>query len=141
MTLVDVKNVLFSHFITDSVFSLKDDVAPIKFPPKVEDEICAQYREQIFKAALDDFTKAGLTSEVGPGVYILSQPLDTLNQTVQLSPMVVEMITDLLSTIMVPSEDGEGEPYQYNKFALSNDDLGALCSLCHELMDNENDEE
>jgi len=141
MTLLDIKNHLFSHFLSESTFSLQDDVATLKLPKQDVTEILTTHKAALVKLALEDMTKQGICAEAAPGLYILTQPLNSYSQSVTLNPMVIEMVTDLVNGFGEALEDpnSESEPYVANKLAISADDIARLCHICHVLLDENGD--
>mgnify|MGYP001595564102 CR=1 FL=1 len=137
MTLVDIKNHIFSHLLTESTFSLSDDISAIKIPKDELTEVVAQHKVALFKTALTDLTKIGLVAEVEgvPGLYVLTQPLHGYVQNVQLSAMTAEMVGDLVNGFGDAMADEEGNPYVTNKLALTGDDIARLCHICHMILD------
>lgn len=135
-TLVDIKNHLFSHFLTDPVFRIKTDVASIKLDKKQLGKELVGQEEDLFRAALEDFKRVNIVSELGAtgsGVYILTQPLNTFNQTVTITPMTAEMIADLING---PGRVLTGNKrYTANKLGLTDSDLQMVVSMCHMLLD------
>ena len=134
ITLIDIKNALFSHFITETVFNIKEDCAAIGLSDKDLGESLVGLRESLFKAALDDFVRLGITAELSPGVYILTQPVNTFSQPVNLSPMAAEMIADLVNGF---GEGTEGSQYVVNKLGITSFDIERLCHFCHFLIDED----
>lgn len=134
MTLVDVKNALFSHFMTESVFSLADDVAAIKLDRGDLPESLTAHRTSLFKAALDEFVRAGILAEVSPGLYLLTQPIDQCSQQVVLSPLAAEMIADLVNGFSESLGDDTFEAH-CSKMAITSQDIERVCQLCHFLLD------
>lgn len=135
LTLVDIKNHLFSHFLTESTFSLADDVASLKFAKQDTTEALNTHRSTFVKAGLDDMVKQGILVEASSGLYLLTQPLTGYSQSVTLDPMTIEMITDLVNGFGEALQ-GEGEEvYTVNKMAITAMDVARVCHLCHVLLD------
>lgn len=130
MTLVDIKNALFSHFMSDSVFTLADDIASLGLDDKELGPALAPHREALVKAGLDDFARVGILLEVSTGTYILTQPISVMTQQVILSPLAAEMVADLVNEFT----DG---PYQANKLGITTTDIERLCGFCHFLLDED----
>jgi hypothetical protein len=134
MTLVDVKNALFSHFLVSHTFSLKDDVSSLQLDTSGDGEGLVAHLDAIVKAALDDFARTGMVAIIAPDLYILSQPLDTFQQQVTLTPMAAEMVTDLVNEYMTCID---GPRYVANKLSLTSHDIEILCHYCHFLLDED----
>ena len=62
MTISDVKNALFSHFLTESVFELTEDLSILGIGDKDLGENLAKHKLALVKAALDDFAKAEIVA-------------------------------------------------------------------------------
>ena len=132
MTLVDIENILFSHFLTESTFDLNEDLPAIVLDPKQVGENILNHKFTLFKAALDDLGRKGIVLEIDPGLYFLIQPLTSFTQTLSLSPMAAEMVADLLYEV---GTNGNNRPYVANKLAITSDDISTLCHICHMLLD------
>ncbi len=132
MTLVDIKNILFSHFLTETTFSLKDDLAPIKLEGKKIDEVVVANKEALFRAGLDDFVRTGVLVKATDDLYILTQPIDSFSQTITLAPIVAEMVGDLINDV---GQELGMTNHLANKLSITSDDIGAICQICHVLLD------
>lgn len=138
MTILDLKNILFSHFLTESTFNLDEDVAPLKLPPGSNTESIEANKRVLFKAALDDMVKQNMVLEAAPGLYILTQSLSAYSQTIVLDAMTLEMLTDLVNGMGEVLEDSNagGDPYVVNKLNVTGDDVRRLCHICHVLLED-----
>lgn len=130
MTLVDVKNALFSHFLTSTIFDINEDVVSLALPTKELPEKVASSKVALVKTALIEFEKMGVAVcyDQKKGLYILSQPVDSFIQPVNVGPVTAEMVADLVNLYR------EDEGYRANKMALTNDDITCLCHFCHTLL-------
>ena len=138
MTLVDIKNHIFTHLLTESTFSLSDDIASIKFSKEELTETVVQHKVGLFRTALSDLVKQGVVSEIegSPGIYVLTQPLNSYSQTVILSPIVAEMVGDLVNGFSDALNGGdERDGYIVNKMQITGEDIGRLCHMCHMILD------
>lgn len=134
MTIVDIKNAVFSHFLTETTFSLSDDIGGLGLSDKVLGECLAPHRDALVRAALNDFTLQGVTLEISPGVWILTNPIGNLSQNVVLSPMAAEMVADLVADW---HDNVDGPQYSPNKLAITSYDIECLCHYCHFLLDED----
>lgn len=130
MTLIDIKNALFSHFLTSTIFDLSEDVDTLVLPTKDVNEKLASSKKALVKTALAEFEKIGVAVcyDQKNGLYILSQPVDSFIQPVNVGPVTAEMVADLVNLYR------EDEGYRANKMALTNDDITCLCHFCHTLL-------
>lgn len=135
MTLVDAKNAVLSHFLNAEVFSTTDDLASIQLDDKDMGKELSGHKEKLVAAALLDLVRLGLITDLGSGMYILSQPIDSFIQPVTLTPIAAEMVTDIVNEVCEPN-DGK---YRANKMALTSFDIEEVCRLCHFLLDEGND--
>ena len=137
MTLVDIKNHIFTHLMTESTFSLGDDVTSVKLNKEDLTEVVAQHKIALFKTALTDLVRAGILAEVEtvPGLYVLTQPLNSYSQNVTLSAMTAEMVVDLVNGFGEALSDEEGPPYVANKMGITGEDIARLCHICHMVLD------
>ena len=135
VTLVDIKNHLFSHFLTSTVFDLTTDISTIKLPKGALTDGLDKQKDALFKAALEDFKRVNIVAELGQtgsGIYILTQPLNTFTQTVSITPMTAEMVADLINDV---GQMLTGRKYVSNKLGLTDTDIQMLCNMCHNLLD------
>lgn len=137
MTLVDIKNALFSYFLTETTFNIKEDASSILLDTKDVDKEFVEHKEALLTAALMDLVRIGVLIEVVPGggLYMLTQPISTFSQAVNLNPIASEMVADLVNLYV----DDEG--YKANKMALTSEDIITLCQFCHFLLDESSSEE
>lgn len=139
MTLFDLKNILFSHFLTESIFNLEEDVAALKLPPNDNTEVMETHKRALFKAALDDMGRQNMVVETTPGLYILTQSLSAYSQTVVLDAITIEMLTDLVNGMgqVLEESNAGGDHYTASKLNITGDDVRRLCHICHVLLDND----
>ena len=143
MTLTDIKNVLVSHFLTETVFSIKDDLAAIKLDSKVVSEAVIQHKETLFRAALEDFVKQdfvkqGVVIKVEEDLYLLTRHINSFIQNVPISPVTAEMIYDLISSV----KNNKGEnTYTVDKTCINDDDIKTICHICQFLANEQQEEE
>ena len=127
-----IKNLLFSHFLTEDTFDLNFDLSPIVLNHKEVGENVVAQKAPLFKCALDELARNGVLTEAAPGLYILTQPISAFSQMVALSPIAAEMIADLLEEVGMSDDE---RPYRVNKMAITSDDISALCHVCHLLLE------
>ena len=142
LTLVDIKNHVFSHFMAEPTFNVAEDVAAIKLPKDDITETVEHNKVALFKTALQELARNGIVAEVtgtDGNVYILTQPLNTYTQQVVISPMVAEMVGDLVNGFSEALDDEGGDKYVANKMNISGEDVARLCHICHMLLNNAED--
>ncbi len=134
MTLLDIKNHLIGHFLSQSTFSLRDDLARVRLGGAYDEALAkggalAERKEPLFRAALEDMARSSILLELDKvnGVYILNQPLNTFNQTVTVSPITAHNVAELINGFapMIGRED-----HVCNKLSITDMDLNALVQLC-----------
>ncbi len=98
LTLLDIKNALYSHFLQKTTFSLKDDSALVGLGPHYDTPAgsMSTYKPILLRAALDEMTKAGwlLALDQVNGIYILSAPLEVQAQQVVITPYTANLLAD-----------------------------------------------
>lgn len=134
MTIVDVKNALFTHLFTSPTFSVADDVATLGLDDKALGETLVKHKDGLIRAALADMAEAGILAPVSDGVYVLTQPLNTFNQQVVMSPLAAEMVADFVNEW---HQGMDGPPYTANKMAITTYDIETLCHYLHFLLDED----
>jgi hypothetical protein len=137
MTLVDIKNHIFSHLMTESTFSLSDDVTTVKITKEDLTEVVAHHKVALFKTALTDMVKSGVLVEVEtvPGLYVLTQPLNTYTQQVSISSITAEMVGDLINGFSEAMAGDDEDSYVCNKMNITGEDVARLCHICHMILD------
>ena len=135
-TLVDVKNALFSHFITCSTFSLPDDLVSIKLEPDGKEGSGSfdQHKEDVARFVLGEMAKGGIVAQVTPTFYALVQPVNQLSQSVVIDSLTAMMVADLVNDFVMQTGERAQTGYVVNQLALSNRDIAALCHICHHLL-------
>lgn len=139
MTLVDIKNLLLSHFLNSSAFSFPNDLNSIVITEKEDGEEMVNNKEQIVRHGLDELCKVGIVSKINKELYILSSPLNQLNQTVVLSPMTTLMIADLVNEWTKKTGEMKETGYVVNKLSITDRDIAAVCHICHVMLSNDMD--
>ena len=81
MTLLDVQNQIVSHFSNSgSSFSLAANLAAIKVTKPFE-----EHKEKMVSAVMAELEKGGMVKELTAGVWVLTSPLGSNGQQVELS--------------------------------------------------------
>lgn len=135
-TLVDVKNALFSHFITCSTFSLPDDLVAIKLGGNGKDGevVFDSHKEDVVRFVLGELSKGGIVAQVTPTFYALVQPVNQLSQTLVVDALTAMMVADLVNDFVMQTGERAQTGYIVNQLALTNRDIAALCHICHRLL-------
>ena len=141
MTLLEIKNLLISHFISSATFNIEDDLESIKLSDDEKGGDFVNHKGEIVKFALKELEKAGLVAEVSPGIFVLQQPLTNLPQSVVISPFTALMIADLVNQWMKISGEQKKTGYVVNKMQITNQDIVKLCSICHTIFSSDEQEE
>lgn len=134
MTIVDIKNALFTHLFTSNTFSLADDVASLGLNDKELGETLAQHKVGLVRAALEDMAHAGILVPIAEGVYVLTQPLNAFSQQVVISPLAAEMVADMVNGWHAGLD---GPPYTANKMTITTYDIETLCHYLHFMLDED----
>lgn len=146
MTLIDIKNALLSHFISYSVFDLKEDLRRIKTDPS--DTGFTANLEAITLYGLQELVKINIIAQVTTTAFVLIQPVTQLSQTVVVDPFTALMLADLVNGWTETSGEQKETGYVVNKLGITNKDIYALCQITATLlssddepMDRDGDEE
>lgn len=131
VTLLDIKNHLFSHFQHQSTFNLKVDLDRVRVAEK-DGHPLEPYKEALYRAALDDMERAGFVLSVdrANGCYVLTQPITMFNQQVIITPATAELVASMIQIC----GDMVGHDYTPNKMALTDADIAAIGQICAALM-------
>ncbi len=135
LTLLEVKNHLFVHFLSNTTFSLSEDLRGIHLGASFDDAAgkLHPYKAALVISALDEMAKQGilLVLDAGHGTYMLTQPLGTFTQTVQLSPYTAHLVSDAFNFF------AKGSPTTYvaNKLAVTDSDVQAVALIVFALRD------
>jgi len=142
VTLLDIKNHLYAHFLVKSTFSLKEDLGEIRLGAAYDDAakggVLVGQKEPLFRAALGDMERAGLILclDQVAGLYVLTQPLTSLPQSVLVAPLTAHLVAELINGMGERTGflNGGGQ-YVTNKFAITDGDILAIVQICHALSD------
>lgn len=143
MTLVDIKNALLSHFLTCPTFNLGDDMDVIKIDRKEAGNDFVAHKEEIVRYSLNELAKVGVVAQVSENLYILTQSLNSMSQTIVLTPVTALMLADLVNGFTRQTGEQKETGYVVNKMAVTDYDISTLCRICHTMlnMDEEDDED
>lgn len=141
MTLVDIKNSLLSHFLNSSTFNLETDLASVKVNRKEDGDEFVDSKIDVVRYALDDMVKLGLVAKVKESLYVLSGPLNQINQTVVIGPMTAMMVADMVNGWTNDTGEMKETGYAVNKLSVTDRDIAALCHICHVMLSNDMDDD
>lgn len=130
LTLLDVKNHLFAHFLTQSTFHMVNDLKKVKLGAAYDDGdqgVFKAFKEQMFRAALNDLEDTKLVALLDDDTFVLTQPLTTFSQQVTISATTANVMADLLNASA--RESGVTE-YVTNKLGITDSDISTIVSLC-----------
>lgn len=133
LTLLEVKNVLYGHFLGATSFGLKDDLDRLQLGAPYDDPkgLYHTERDSLVRAALDDMASIGLLVALGD-TYLLKAPLGTFNQSVIISPYTAAMVADIFNEF---ARQTQGVGYTANKLAISDTEIHALAHIVFTLRD------
>ncbi len=136
-TLTDIRNQIVRHLLDQSTFLFPRDLDKIKLPEELSGE-----KESIIIAAMKNLENTKIVEQVnnketGKMVgWILQNPLESYPQTVTISGGLAGEIADLLNTF-VESQSDDGEKKNIcDRFNLTEDDIGALLAIMHDMMED-----
>lgn len=132
MTLLDIRNQLFSHFCEKDTFSI-EEFSKIKLDKALEDQ-----RDALIRVALVEMGEHGLCKPAGDKLWILSSPVGAAGQTIQVSMQASEAIAETIETFLTGHEI-EHEPI--DKFNLHEGHLWRLLGIINDLVEGVEDED
>lgn len=132
MTLLEIRNQLFSHFCEKDTFSI-EEFSKIKLDKALEDQ-----RDALIRVALVEMGDHGLCKPAGDKLWILSSPVGAAGQTVQVSMRASEAIAETIETFLTGREI-EHEPI--DKFNLHEGHLWQLLGIINDLVEGVEDDE
>ncbi len=134
-TLVDIKNAILTHFLTQSSFTLPDDLKSFKIDPKDGSPAFAESKEEVARWVLDEYVKGGIVAKVSDTLYVLTQPISQLSQQVVITPLTALMLTNIVNDWVNATGERKQTGYVVNQLSINDRDVAALCHICHQLMD------
>lgn len=140
-TLVDIKNAILTHFLTQSSFSIPGDLASIKIDPKDSSPEFSAHKGDVARYALDEYTKSGIIAKVNDNLYALIQPINNLNQSLVLSPLTALMVANLVNDFVTHTGERKSTGYVVNMMSITDRDIQSLCHICHTLIGGSGDGE
>ena len=136
LTLLDVKNSLYAHFLVKATFSLTDDQRNFHLGAAYDDPKgqMAAYKTPLLTNALNDMVKIGLllVLDEEKGIYMLTQPLGTFTQQVTISPYTAHLIAEAFNFF---ARSTNATDYVANKLAVTDIDINAVMQICFSLRD------
>jgi hypothetical protein len=118
-----------------TTFDLKEDLRGVQLGAafdKPEGKF-HRFKAPLIVAALDEMVKLGvlLVLDASNGTYMLTQPLGTFTQTVQLTPYTTHLVADAFNFF------ARGTPTSYvaNKLAVTDTDVQTIALICFSLRD------
>lgn len=139
LTLVDIKNALLSHFVSSSTFDVSTDTDAFKIDPKEVGEDFVANLQDIVTVALEDLVRLGMVARAREGLYVLTQPITQMNQTIVISPFTALMLADMVNGWAEKTGEMKETGYVVNKLAITDRDVNAICQICGILL-SQNDE-
>ncbi len=135
MTIVVIKNLLINYFLSYSSFSIEEDLDTIQIDDGQFPDFVV-HKRAIVVYGLNELVKLGVIAEVTPGkLYVLNQPITSLNQTLTLSSITCAMVADLTNGWLERTGEFKATGRVVNKLGILNDDVAYLCGMCHALLD------
>ena len=128
MTLLEIRNQLFSHFCESDTFCI-EDFAKIKLDKKLENE-----RDDLIKVALAEMAEHGLCKQAGQKLWILASPVGSAGQTIQLSMQGSEQIANTIESFFKANKI-EHDPI--DKFNLHEGHIFQLLGIINDLAEKD----
>lgn len=131
MTLLDIRNQIFSHFCEKDTFS-NLEFTNIKIEKSLED-----HRDSLIRAALEEMGEVKLCKKVGDNLWIMSNPVGSAGQTIQLSMRASETVAETIETFF-KANNVEHEPI--DKFNLHEGHIWQLLGIINDLVEDGTEE-
>ena len=126
MTLLDIRNQLFTHFCEHDTFSTSD-FAKIKIEKGLEDK-----RDVLIRAAIGEMVELGISCPAGDSFWILSSPVSGAGQSVQLSMRVSDAVASTIETFL---DANEIEHEEVDRFNLHEGHVWQLLGIINDLTE------
>lgn len=130
MTLLPIRNQLFSLFLEQDTFSL-DDFPKIKISKELEGN-----REALIRVAMSEMVEMGVSKPAGNDFWILSNPVSGAGQSVQLSMRISDAIAGTIETFL---DANEVEFEEIDKFNLHEGHIWQLLGIINDLTESDKD--
>ena len=129
MTLLEIKNHLYSYFLGQTVFDIKGNINDIKLGSVYDDKDGKMFvhKETLIRSALADMVKSNILIILDENVYMLTQPLNCVNQAVSLSPYTCSLVAHAFNSF---TRQASGVPYVANKMAITDIEIQAVVHVC-----------
>lgn len=127
MTLLDIRNQLFTHFCEKDTFS-SEEFSKIKVEKELDN-----HRDDIIRAALDEMIALGVSKKVGNSLWMLSSPVNDAGQSVQLSMRVSDAVAATIETFLAANEI-EHDPV--DRFNLHEGHVWQLLGIINDLLES-----
>jgi len=99
MTLLDIRNQLIGHFCKEDTFKL-DDFTIIK----IDDDTTNDQKDGMVRAALKQLVEAEMVTEASKDFWILTVPLGSAGQQVDVPIEIAQAIADCINTYAKANE-------------------------------------
>lgn len=126
MTLLDIRNQLFSHFCEEDTFSIQ------QFSSIEIDKSLESSRDDIIRAALDEMVAMGVSKKVGNSLWMLSAPVNSHGQTIQITMPTSEVVAETIETFLKANEI-DHDPV--DKFNLHEGHIWQLIGIINDLVE------
>ncbi len=140
LTLLEIKNHLYVHFLGKTTFSLNEDLRFVKLGVAFDDPKGKMhaYKAPLIVTALDDMVKVGLllVLDTAQGVYMLTQPIGTFTQKVDISPYTAHLVAEAFNFF---ARQNQQAAYMANKLCISDVDINSVAQMCFALRDQIDD--
>jgi predicted naringenin-chalcone synthase len=130
MTLLEIRNQLFTHFCEKDTFST-EEFAKIKIAKELEGN-----RDAIIRTALAEMVEMGVSKPVVNDLWILSSPVSGAGQSVQLSMRISDAIAGTIETFL---KANEVEFEEIDKFNLHEGHIWQLLGIINDLTESDKD--
>ncbi len=129
MTILQVKNQLINHFLSNDTFEFERHQLEVTF-----DKETADFREPLLHAALAEFEAASIVKSIvfeGRVIWVLTQPINSFIQQVNVGPLVANMLADTIEGI----NELEETTGTCNVMKIDEADLLRVLGFANEMLD------
>jgi hypothetical protein len=109
MTLIEVRNQIFTHFLKTDTFVFPDDLRKIKVGKNQE-----SFKNELITSVLVDMQEDGLCNEISdqttgvPKAFVMAGPLGQNGQDVPISNKTAELIAEIINQYLASKGQEEG---------------------------------
>jgi hypothetical protein len=131
MTLIEIRNQIFTHFLKSDTFALPNDLKKVKVGKNQE-----EFKQELVTQVLTDMQEDGLCGEISnPATgeikaFVMAGPLGQNGQDVSISNQTAELVAEIINQYLA-SQDQEGV---VDKLNINEGDIQNLAIITAQLL-------